>query len=79
MSVTTTILQILHAVGKLLNRTVLLAETRIRMEGCGESDFATGIQDLKAAGMISAEQDTLTGDTYFTITPLGEARLKGGK
>jgi hypothetical protein len=80
MSVTTTILQVLHGVGgHRLNRTVLLAEVRIRMNGCGESDFHTAIQNLSAANMIESEEDDLTGDLYFLITPLGTARIQGGK
>lgn len=79
MSVTTTILQVLHGVGQRLNRTVLLAEVRIRMEGCGESDFHTAIQNLKAAEMIESKNDDLTGDTYFSITEAGKARIRGGR
>lgn len=79
MTVTTSILQVLSDIGRRLIRSVLLSEVRIRMGACGENDFHTAIKNLTSAKMIEAEDDDLTGDTYYLITPLGEARLKGGK
>jgi hypothetical protein len=80
MSVTTLILQILsNAAPSRLNETVLLAEARILRGGCGESEFRAALRALTSADMALPQRDELTGDTTWTITKRGEARIKGGQ
>ena len=77
---TTAILQTLfNADGRPLNETVLLAEVRLMSGGGGESQFRADLARLTAAGMISSEEDTLTGDRMWRIEPKGSQRITGGR
>jgi len=79
MSVTTVILQILNDTGRRLLRSTLLAEVRLRMDGCGESDFRAAIRDLTVAELIVVEEDRLTKDSFYKLSPAGEQRIREGK
>jgi len=74
---------ILHALfnsdGNPLNETVLLAEVRCMGSGGGESQFRADLARLKNAGMISFEEDAITGDRMWRIEPKGSQRITGGK
>jgi hypothetical protein len=76
----TTILQVLfNNTGHPLNETVLLAEVRLMSSGCGESQFRADLMRLKTAGMVSFEEDQITGDRLWKIEPKGSQRITGGR
>lgn len=76
----TTILQVLFNLQpQALNETVLLAEVRLMKSGGGESQFRADLVRLKNAGMVSSEDDPITGDRMWKIEPKGSQRIQGGK
>ncbi|MFZ4774620.1 MAG: hypothetical protein ACOYM3_04610 [Terrimicrobiaceae bacterium] len=76
----TTILQALfNSDGNPLNETVLLAEVRLMSGGGGEGQFRADLARLKSAGMISVEEDQITGDRMWKIEPKGSQRITGGR
>ena len=76
----TTILQALfNSTGNPLNETVLLTEVRLMSSGGGESQFRADLARLKNAGMVSVEEDPITGDRMWKIEPKGSQRITGGR
>jgi len=76
----TKILQVLFNLSpQPLNETVLLAEVRLMSNGGGESQFRADLARLKNAGMVSAEEDPITGDRMWKIEPKGSQRITGGR
>ncbi len=74
--ITTAILQTLfNTTGSPLAESVLLTEVRLTAGKCGERDFQGALQRLLQGGWATASEDPLTGDTLWSITKKGSARI----
>jgi len=74
--ITTAILQTLfNCSGSPLAESVLLTEVRLNLGKCGEREFQSGLARLRLDNWATSKQDELTGDTLWSITKKGAARM----
>jgi hypothetical protein len=78
--ITTAILQTLfNCSGSPLAESVLLTEVRLNLGKCGEREFQSGLARLRLDNWATSKTDELTGDTLWSITKKGTARITGGR
>jgi len=72
------ILKILDRVeGDGLSATTLRLELEIHnRKRPGEAELAAALTDLRNAGLVIADEDDMTGDTIWKLTPGGTARSR---
>ena len=78
--ITTAILQTLHnCSGSPLAESVLRSEVLLCLGKCGDREFRDATARIRQGGWATCTEDPLTGDTLWSITKKGTARITGGR
>lgn len=78
--ITTAILQTLfNNTGHPLAESILRSEVFVALGKCGDREFRDAVTRIRQGQWATCTEDPLTGDTLWSITKKGTARITGGR